>query len=363
MLGVELIGLTRRFGSGAAAVAAVADVSLRVARGSFVSLLGPSGCGKTTTLRMIGGLETPDAGEIRIDGVPVYAAASGIDVAPARRKVGFVFQSYALWPHMSVAENLAYPLRRAGLAARAADAKVDGVLAMLKASHLKQRYPGELSGGQQQRVALGRAVINPDNQVVLFDEPLSNLDAKLREDLRMEIRALQEDLGFTAIYVTHDQAEALAMSDHIVIMREGRIERSGTPEEVFHQPRSRYVAEFLGAHNIVPATLAGTAGEAALLDTPLGRLRAPLPPDRTLAPGVALDLTVPIERIRISEGRAGADDFSGRVASVAYYGNHYDLTVEVGPCRLRCRVPASLRFTRGQNVHGGVLGEVALLES
>ena len=365
--GVELAGLAKSFGGGAQGVAAVQDVSLVVPKGSFVSLLGPSGCGKTTTLRMIAGLETPDRGSINIGAATVFDAARRIDVAPARRQVGFVFQSYALWPHMTVAENLAYPLRRAGVAQADIAARIDATLAMLKAGHLKARYPGELSGGQQQRIALGRAVINTANQVVLFDEPLSNLDAKLREDLRMEIRALQEDLGFTAIYVTHDQAEAMSMSDHVVIMREGRIERAGAPAEVYHDPRSRYVADFFGAHNIVIGTVraleTAAALDLALVDTPLGTLRAAVPAGKVLATGAAVEVIVPIEGLHLSATRTTSDDFAARVTGVAFYGNHFDIGLVAGGAALRCRVPADQRFARGQEAYGRVAGAARVLES
>jgi len=358
--GVDLTGLSKTYGGD---VPAVQDVVLQVRKGSFVSLLGPSGCGKTTTLRMIAGLETPDTGEIRIGGELVFSARQRIDVPPAKRKIGFVSQSYALWPHMTVAENLAYPLKRAGLDAAAANTQVETTLAMLKASHLKKRYPGELSGGQQQRIALGRAVINADNNIVLFDEPLSNLDAKLREDLRMEIRALQEDLGFTAIYVTHDQAEAMSMSDHIVIMRDGRIEREGTPEEVFHNPRSRYVAEFFGAHNIVSGTVRSVDQGAYVLDTPLGLLsgtsKAAVPP----VAGARVDATVPVESVRLSAERVSSADFEARVVGVAYYGNHSDVGIEVGGLRLLCRVAGHLRFNRGETVFGQTTTGALILES
>ena len=356
--GVELTGVSKSFGGG---VAAVLDITLRVEKGSFVSLLGPSGCGKTTTLRMIAGLETPDTGTIRILGDPVFSSESGIDVAPARRKIGFVFQSYALWPHMSVFDNLAYPLRRAGLAAPAIADKVAATLELLKAPHLGQRYPSELSGGQQQRVALGRAIINAEHEVILFDEPLSNLDAKLRESLRMELRALQEDLGFTAIYVTHDQAEAMSMSDQVVIMREGKIEREGDPQSVFHDPKSRYVAEFFGAHNILPATFRALEQGGPLLDTPLGPLRC-IDNGRPPQPGAAVEAALPIEMMELGAERKSPDDFEATVTGVAYYGNYSDVGIDVGGFQLRCRVPGLQRLVRGQKLIGRPTSSALILE-
>ena len=356
--GVELISLSKTFGGD---VAAVQDLTLRVRKGSFVSLLGPSGCGKTTTLRMIAGLEVPDSGEIRIINEPVFSTRERIDVPPSQRKIGFVFQSYALWPHMTVFENLAYPLRRAGMQASLVAEKVDATLRLLKAPQLVRRYPGELSGGQQQRIALGRAIINPENQLILFDEPLSNLDAKLREDLRMEIRGLQEDLGFTAIYVTHDQAEAMSMSDHVVIMRDGRIEREGDPESVFHDPKSRYVAEFFGVHNILPATVKAASNGVVNVATPLGALAAvchgALP-----QPGTALAVVLPVDKIQLGTDRSSNEDFEATVSGVAYYGNHSDVRISVQDCQLSCRIPHMQRFKRGQKVFGRTTAAALVLD-
>lgn len=357
--GVELTGLSKTFGGD---VPAVQNLTLRVPRGRFVSLLGPSGCGKTTTLRMIAGLETPNAGEIRILDNLVFSGSQGVAHAPARRKVGFVFQSYALWPHMSVAENLGYPLQRAGMPSAQIKEKVTATLKMLKAPQLADRHPGELSGGQQQRIALGRAIINSDNQVILFDEPLSNLDAKLREDLRMEIRGLQEDLGFTAIYVTHDQAEAMSMSDHVVIMRDGKIEREGPPDSVFHEPRSRYVAEFFGAHNIVPVTVQSIAADHAILSSPLGMLRTPDLPAHLPQPGQRAEAALAIGELQLAHERTSEQDFTATVRGVAYYGNHYDIEIDAQGCALRCRVASTRRFARGQQVYGSVHGTVQILE-
>jgi putative spermidine/putrescine transport system ATP-binding protein len=234
----------------------VHDFSLSVARGEFVSFLGPSGCGKTTTLRMVAGFEEPSVGAIRIDGKDVT------NLRPNQRNVGMVFQAYALFPNLTVADNISFGLKvkrrsKAEIAARVAE-----MLAMIKLPQLGSRYPYQLSGGQQQRVALARAVaVKP--QVLLLDEPLSALDAKIRVSLRTEIRALQRDLGITTIYVTHDQEEALSMSDRIVVMNEGNIEQIGTPFEIYNYPRTRFVASFVGTLNIL---------EGTILDPEKGRL-------------------------------------------------------------------------------------------
>ena len=222
----------------------VHDFNLTVARGEFVSFLGPSGCGKTTTLRMIAGFETPTGGTIRIDGKDVT------DLRPNQRNVGMVFQSYALFPNLTVADNVAFGLKVAKRPAEEIKARVAEMLAMIKLPQLGARYPYQLSGGQQQRVALARAIAGKP-KVLLLDEPLSALDAKIRVSLRAEIRALQQDLGITTIYVTHDQEEALSMSDRIVVMNEGRVEQIGAPFEIYNYPRTRFVASFVGTLNIL----------------------------------------------------------------------------------------------------------------
>src|SRR5690242_13116769 len=231
-------------------VPAVRGVSFTVRPGEQLTLLGPSGCGKTTTLRAIAGLEQPSGGEIRIGGVPVYSAARRINIPAEKRGLSMVFQSYAIWPHMSVFENVAYGLRVRGEARDAITEKVARALDMVQMSAFAQRGASQLSGGQQQRVALARAfVFQP--AVLLFDEPLSNLDAKLRADMRIELRALQHRLGITSVYVTHDLEEALAMSDRIVVMRDGEIAQIGSPSDIYYAPRNAFVADFVGSANLV----------------------------------------------------------------------------------------------------------------
>ena len=244
MASVELRGLTRRFGL----VAAVDDVSLAIANGQLVSLLGPSGCGKTTTLRLIAGFIEPSAGEILVGGKLLSSAARTLP--PERRNMSMIFQSYALWPHMTAAENVAY-----GLVIRKVDAatirdKVRRIMQTARIEQLADRYPSELSGGQQQRVSLARALaVEPET--LLMDEPLSNLDANLREDMRFEIRRLHDAYGTTTVYVTHDQAEAMTTADLIAVMNGGRIEQLGSPEDVYDRPVSEFVARFIGASNVV----------------------------------------------------------------------------------------------------------------
>jgi iron(III) transport system ATP-binding protein len=242
--GLVLRGLTKRFG----ATTAVDAIDLEIAAGEFVSLLGPSGCGKTTTLRLIAGFLTPDGGEIRM-GARVLSRAGAV-VPPEQRNMSMIFQSYAVWPHMTVAENVGYGLKMRKVPRVAARRRMLEALHVVRLDELAERYPSELSGGQQQRVALARALV-VEPQTLLLDEPLSNLDATLREEMRFEIRRLHDEFRITTVYVTHDQAEAMVTSDRIAVMNAGRIEQVGTSEEVYERPRTSFVASFIGASNIL----------------------------------------------------------------------------------------------------------------
>jgi len=241
---VELRGLTKRYGT----VAVVDDISLTIEHGHLVCLLGPSGCGKTTTLRLIAGFVEPSAGEIRVGDKLVSSPEN--TVPPERRNMSMIFQSYALWPHMTVAENIIYGLKLRKLDRATIGKKLDAILATTKLAPLAQRYPGELSGGQQQRVALARALI-VEPETLLLDEPLSNLDANLREEMRFEIRRLHDEYRYTTVYVTHDQSEAMTTADLIAVMNAGKIEQAGSPEDIYDRPRSEFVARFIGSSNVI----------------------------------------------------------------------------------------------------------------
>ncbi|HUN47415.1 MAG TPA: ABC transporter ATP-binding protein, partial [Stellaceae bacterium] len=251
----QIRGLSKSFGSRRV----VDDVSLDVADGEFVVILGPSGCGKTTTLRLVAGLEAPDAGSIAIDGRTVSAPAERLFVRPERRGIGMVFQSYAIWPHMTVFENVAFPLRVRRLRGADIAAKVRAVLERVGLAGEAQRPATQLSGGQMQRVALARALVY-DPALLLFDEPLSNLDLKLRERLRVELRELQQRAGITSLYVTHDQAEAVELADRIVVMEGGKVAQVGPPAELYRRPRTRFVAEFIADANIFEGAVMAHAG-------------------------------------------------------------------------------------------------------
>jgi iron(III) transport system ATP-binding protein len=241
---VELEHLTKRFGP----LTAVDDVSLRVEHGLLVCLLGPSGCGKTTALRLVAGFLPPDGGAIKVGDRRI--SAPGKVLPPESRNMSMIFQSYALWPHMSIAENVAYGLRLRRRPRAEIETRVQSILAVMRLSALAERYPADISGGQQQRVALARALV-VEPEILLLDEPLSNLDANLREEMRFEIRRLHDTYRYTTLYVTHDQAEAMTTADLIVVMNQGRIEQAGSPEEIYQQPCSEFVARFLGGTNIL----------------------------------------------------------------------------------------------------------------
>ncbi|MBO8141716.1 MAG: ABC transporter ATP-binding protein, partial [Firmicutes bacterium] len=251
-------------------VVAVNNVSLDIKEGEMVTFLGPSGCGKTTTLRMVAGFELPTEGRISIGGQDVTF------LPPNKRDTAMVFQSYAIFPHLSVKENVAFGLRLKRLSEQEIETRVKRMLEMVGLGGMASRSPEQLSGGQQQRVALARAIVN-EPSVLLFDEPLSNLDAKLREQMRHEIRALQQRLGITSIYVTHDQSEAMTLSDRIVVMRDGRIEQVGTPIEIYTRPANRFVASFIGTANLIPARVTARDGEGVEVRLVERSLRLPQP--------------------------------------------------------------------------------------
>ena len=255
MASVELRSLTKRYGD----AAVVDDISLTIAHGHLVCLLGPSGCGKTTTLRLIAGFVEPSAGEIRVGDKLISSPAQTLP--PERRNMSMIFQSYALWPHMTVTENIVYGLKLRKMDRATIAKKLEAILATTKLAALTQRYPGELSGGQQQRVALARALI-VEPETLLLDEPLSNLDANLREEMRFEVRRLHDTYRYTTVYVTHDQSEALTTADLIAVMNAGKIEQAGTPEDIYNRPRSEFVARFIGSSNVIK----GKALDGARID-------------------------------------------------------------------------------------------------
>ena len=319
---VEIAEVTKRFGE----VVAVDHMSLRIGRGQFYSLLGPSGCGKTTTLRMIAGFEQPTEGEIFLDGQPVAG------IPPYRRNVNTVFQHYALFPHMTVAQNVGYGLRQKGVRREEELRRVDEALQLVRLGNYGRRRTWELSGGQQQRVALARALINHPT-VLLLDEPLGALDRKLRHEMQLELKQLQQRVGITFVYVTHDQEEALTMSDVIVVMNEGRIQQQGGPEQLYQRPLNRFVAGFIGSSNFVTAKVvdADPGASRAVVETASGlRLRGDVTdPDARPAAGAAVTVALRPERFEIGRASGGeaptaADGWTrvpGRVQQGTYLGD------------------------------------------
>ena len=303
---IQLSSLAKQFGANKV----VDDFSLSIPKGSFVSLLGPSGCGKTTVLRMLAGFETPSVGSIIIDGKDVTA------LKPNQRRIGMVFQAYALFPNLTVAENVAFGLKVAGQPRAEIDTRVKEMLALIGLPDLGGRYPFQLSGGQQQRVALARALA-PRPRVLLLDEPLSALDAKIRISLRSEIRAIQRELGITTIFVTHDQEEALSISDQVVVMHQGRAEQTGTPFEIYNRPRSRFVATFVGTLNI----LNGTADDPAAGMIRIDGFPLRLPTSLAVKKDQRVTLALRPENIKLGE-RIGCDiELPAEITDVTFLGS------------------------------------------
>jgi iron(III) transport system ATP-binding protein len=347
---LEVEGLVKRFPVGRAsdqAVVAVGGIDVAVDQGEFFTLLGPSGCGKTTTLRSIAGLERPDAGRIVLDGRILFSATERRWVPANRRGIGMVFQSYAIWPHMDVFGNVAFPLQEGSAERRLSRdeirRRVSAALAVVRLDRLADRKATQLSGGQQQRLALARALVM-EPPLLLLDEPLSNLDAKLREEMRFEIKRLQQELGVTALYVTHDQVEALAISDRIAVMNDGRIEQVGPPDEVYDRPATRFVAGFVGAGNFLEGTVAGRTGGLLELTTPSGPLRASAGSLET-SPGQRVVVLVRPEDIGIGPAAEGeGSDWTGVVVDRAFLGDAVDYVVRLGDVAIRVRGHPTRRF-------------------
>jgi iron(III) transport system ATP-binding protein len=327
-------------GEGRGRVHAVDGISLHVEDGELFTLLGPSGCGKTTTLRCIAGLEMPDDGVITVAGRTLFSRAQHIRVPANERGLGMVFQSYAIWPHMDVQKNVAFPLqvrpRRERPSRAQIKERVERALSVVKLDHLASRQATDLSGGQQQRLALARALVM-EPPLLLLDEPLSNLDAKLRDDMRFELKRLQRELGITGVYVTHDQVEALAMSNVVAVMREGKIEQVGRPRDVYEKPSSRFVADFIGTSNFFDGTIEATEGSSYRVRTDDGTLV--VPSDATFHVGDKVVVAARPEHIELTPGANGSapNAWTGRVAVRSFLGEVVDHVVSVGSRELRAR--------------------------
>jgi iron(III) transport system ATP-binding protein len=340
-------GLNKHYG----AYHAVRGVSFNVREGEFYTLLGPSGCGKSTTLRCVAGLEHIDEGEIAIAGTVVNSSSPPLYVPPNRRDIGMVFQNYGIWPHMNVFENVAFPITvwRSRVSREEVVRRTEEALAAVQLDHLKSRRGTELSGGQQQRVALARALVARP-KLLLLDEPLSNLDASLRESMRSELRRLQKSVGITTLFVTHDQTEALSMSDRVAVMREGLIVQESAPREIYSRPVDLYVASFLGRINRFAAVVeAVNGGEVALR---VGAAQLIVRDRRRVAPGTHVVLAVRPENMRLRAAEAaGRNSQQGTVADVAFIGEAVDYRVIVNGEAVIVREDARVSFPAGAAVH------------
>ncbi len=325
---LEVRGLVKTFG----ADRAVDDISFTVPKGKFLTLLGPSGCGKTTTLMSIAGLHRLDAGDIRVGGTVFTSVADGLFLPPEKRDIGMVFQSYAIWPHMTVAENVAYPLAIRKLDRAEIDARVDEVLRLVGLAAMAGKLATQLSGGQQQRAALARAIVFRP-RLLLFDEPLSNLDLKLREQMRVELKRIQREVGITSVYVTHDQAEALVMSDEIIVMSKGRIEQRGGPHDIYARPLNRYVSNFIGVANLLEGRVARvTAPGRGELEIRAGgeRIQLPCRLGEGVAEGAAAVLSVRPENVQAAREHRSGPRLEGEVIETIFLGNCVDCRVRWG---------------------------------
>jgi iron(III) transport system ATP-binding protein len=350
---IEVKGLVKTFIDGTGTrVKAVDHVSFNVEEGRFYTLLGPSGCGKTTTLRCIAGLEKPDQGEINVSDSTVYSSANGAFVPAYRREIGMVFQSYAIWPHLTVLENVAFPMRVAKekISSDEIRKRVREALDQVEMSGLEDRMATQLSGGQQQRLALARALVRRP-KVLLLDEPLSNLDAKLRERMRMELRELQRRLRITTLYVTHDQLEALSMSNTIAVMSSGVIVQYGGPREIYDQPKTQFVAQFIGSTNQISGELISHVGEGqGKVKTPIGELSCSLL--NGLSAGAHVVVVVRPESVVLHQQKPvqGTNLVEGKVATAMFLGEYVDCSVELDKVTLQTHQSHSLQVRRGQQV-------------
>ena len=347
---VRVENLEKRYATDEGAVNAVRGVSFDVEDGQFFTLLGPSGCGKSTTLRCIAGLEKADGGEIAI-GDMVVVSQSGAQVPAHQRPIGMVFQSYAIWPHMDVFDNVAFPISRGKGKLPKAEVRerVLEALSLVRLDGLERRPAPQLSGGQQQRLALARALVRQP-KALLLDEPLSNLDAKLRDDMRVELKTLTERLNITTLFVTHDQLEALTLSDKIAVMRDGEIVQLGGPKDIYDDPNSRFTAEFIGTTNLLEGTVDSIEGDAMRVETPQGALLCAALD--SLAPGDRAAVAVRPANIGVSAERPDADNaLEGVVETVVFLGDSHDCRVNVGGALIRAFVHASRSVQRGDKVY------------
>ena len=345
---IEIKNLFKRFKN----VVAINHIQLEVQKGEMLTLLGPSGCGKTTTLRCIAGLEKPEEGDIVIDGKAMLSQGF---VPPSKRGIGMVFQNYAVWPHMKVFNNIVYGLKIERISRQKIKERAQQVVSLVGLKGLEDRYPAQLSGGQQQRVALARALVsNP--KVLLLDEPLSNLDAKLREELRFEIKSLVRRMGITAVYVTHDQAEAMVISDRIAVMNSGNIVQIGTPQEIYKNPVNKFVADFIGTMNFISGKVVEVLPDSQTVYVSTGfsdRMVCMTPDSTVVSPGAQIYASIRPEDVQVfTEPLQDRDNvFKGTIAHKAYLGNFLFFFVKVNETMIRVQVAHHLPQEEGQELY------------
>lgn len=357
---IKIRGLKKRYYSEGKVINALDGVDLDIEANKIFTLLGPSGCGKTTLLRCIVGLDTPDEGEIQIGDTIVWSKEKGIYVPTEKRQLGMVFQTYAIWPHMNVFNNVAYPLQNMKLPKAEIAARVAKTLKFVQLEGFESRPSTRLSGGQQQRVALARALV-AEPKVILFDEPLSNLDAKLREETRKELKTFLGDLGITAVYVTHDRVEALALSDTIGVMNAGHIVELGSPKKIYFDADHQFVADFIGRANLIPATITEQGEAYTFVDTAVGPIRCQ---KRSFAPDDELVLCLRPEFIEF--GKVEGDDVNhldGTISQMSFVGEMYETEVDVAGIRIMAKLDPMTRYNEGDRVTLNVKAEQCLLVS
>lgn len=346
---IRIQGVSKYYSSEGKIIKALDSVDLTIPSNQIFTLLGPSGCGKTTLLRCIVGLEVPDTGEISIGGEVVWSKEKNISIPPEKRGLGMVFQTYAIWPHMNVFDNVAYPLQVRGVPKDVIRQRVEKTLRFVQMEGYEKRPATKLSGGQQQRVALARALV-AEPKVILFDEPLSNLDAKLREETRKELRTFLGKLKITAVYVTHDRIEALALSDTIAIMRAGKIIEVGSPQKIYFDADHQFVADFIGRANLIKATVRAQEGGYTIVDSGLGTIACQ---HRDIPIGSEVTLCIRPEFIRIAggEGSGGKNVVSGHVESLVFIGEAYEGDIRIGSERLVAKIDPDTNLKEGDSVH------------
>jgi iron(III) transport system ATP-binding protein len=328
-------------------IEAVKNVDLTIPPSKIFTILGPSGCGKTTLLRCLAGLEFPDSGEIEIGSELVWYKERKIFVPPDKRGIGMVFQTYAIWPHMSVFENVAYPLQVSKVPTKEIKSRVTEALAHVRLVGFEDRAATRLSGGQQQRVALARALVFKP-RVILFDEPLSNLDAKLREEMRNELRRFLTQLNMTTLYVTHDQIEALALSDVIAIMNDGAIVETGTPKEIYLRPKDRFVADFIGKANLIEGKVTTVKNHQAIIDSPIGRIVSEAVGD--VREQDRITVRIRPTSFQLADEEKEFNTFNAKVESLVFVGESYEATVKINGLRIMVKLNSTANIKEGDAI-------------